>query len=300
MRRLVIAGANGFLGRYLTRHFHSNGWEVVGLARREKGLDAGCRHVFWDGKTMGPWASELNGADAVINLAGRSINCRHNKRNKIEIINSRVESTTVLGQAIGSCPNPPSVWLNASSAAVYADADKNPQGEGAKLGEGFFVDVSKEWEKAFMTARVPEEVRRIALRTSLVMADEDGTVFDYLLKLSKLFLGGSAGGGKQMVSWVHVDDYCRAVEWLTDHHDIRGVINITAPDPLTNEKMMQRFRILAKRPFGLPASGWMVKLGALILGTEAELILKSNWVLPRRLLQNGFVFKYPEFEPDKW
>ncbi|MGB1874031.1 MAG: TIGR01777 family oxidoreductase [Akkermansiaceae bacterium] len=300
MRRLVIAGANGFLGRHLTRYFHKNGWEVVGLARREEGLDAGCRYVHWDGKTMGPWASELNGADAVINLAGRSINCRHNKRNKREIINSRVESTTVLGQAIGSCPNPPSVWLNASSAAVYADAEKNPQGEGAKLGEGFFVDVAKEWEKAFMTARVREEVRRIALRTSLVMADEDGTVFDYLLKLSKLLLGGAAGGGKQMVSWVHVDDYCRAVEWLTEHQDIRGVINITAPDPLSNEKMMQRFRALTKRPFGLPASGWMVKLGALVLGTEAELILKSNWVLPRRLLQNGFVFKYPEFEPEKW
>ncbi len=300
MKKLVIAGANGFLGRYLTRYFCAKGWEVVGLARREEGLDPGCRYVVWDGKTIGNWASELNGADAVINLAGRSINCRHNKRNKTDIISSRVESTTVLGQVIGACPNPPLVWLNASTAGIYADAEKNPQGEGAKLSEGFFVDVARAWEGAFMSARVPEEVRRIALRTSMVMADEDGTVYDYLLKLAKLFLGGSAGGGKQMVSWVHVEDYCRAVEWLTEHHDIRGVINITAPDPLTNEKMMQRFQKVAKRPFGLPAARWMVKLGALLMGTEAELVLKSNWVLPRRLLQNGFVFKYPEFVPDKW
>ncbi|MGB2403458.1 MAG: TIGR01777 family oxidoreductase [Akkermansiaceae bacterium] len=300
MRKLIIAGANGCLGRHLTRHFHAAGWNVVGLARREQGLHADCRFVLWDGETVGEWLSELNGSDALINLAGRSINCRHNKSNKKQIIDSRVNSTTALGEAIARCSHPPEVWLNASTASVYADAEKSPQGEGMKLGEGFFVHVAKAWEGAMMNARIPMEVRRIALRTSLVMAKEKGTVYDYLLKLSKLFLGGAVGGGSQMVSWVHVDDYCRAVEWLVNHNDIRGVINVTAPDPLTNKDMMNRFRRLAKRPFGLPATSWMARIGAFALRTEPELILKSNWVVPRRLLQNGFVFKYPEMNPSEW
>ena len=300
MRKIIIAGANGFIGRYLTRYFHARNWDVVGLARRPDGLDPHCRHVLWDGKTMGAWANELNGAVAVVNLAGRSINCRHNKKNKKQILDSRVESTSILGQAIASSPYQPQVWLNASTASVYSDAETSPQGEGTKLGEGFFVDVAKAWEGAFMSAKVAVDVRRIALRTSLVMANEPATVFDYLLKLSKLFLGGPVGGGKQMVSWIHVEDYCRAVEWLIEHHDIRGVINITAPDPLTNAEMMKRFRQLARRPFGLPAAGWMAKIGAFFMGTEPDLILKGNWVVPRRLLQNGFVFQYPELEPTKW
>jgi len=300
MKKLIIAGANGFLGRHLTRYFHSSGWEVVGLARRKQGLDENCRLVLWDGKTVGDWASELNGATALINLAGRSINCRHNKKNKHQIVESRVVSTTVLGQALALCPNPPKVWLNASTASVYADAETSPQGEGMKLGEGFFVDVAKAWEGAMMNAKVSEDVRRIALRTSLVMANEEGTVYDYLLKLSKLFLGGPVGGGKQMVSWVHVEDYCRTVEWLIEHNDIRGVINVTAPDPLTNADMMKRFQKLAKRLFGLPATGWMARIGAFVLQTEPQLILKSNWVVPRRLLQNGFVFRHPEMNPSEW
>ncbi|MDG1358145.1 MAG: TIGR01777 family oxidoreductase [Akkermansiaceae bacterium] len=300
MKKLIIAGANGFLGRHITRHFHANGWEVVGLARREQGLDSNCRFVLWDGKTMGAWSAELNGATALINLAGRSINCRHNKKNRRQIMESRVDSTTILGEAVSLCSHPPEVWLNASTASVYADAEKSPQGEGMKLGQGFFVDVAKGWEGAMMTAKVSEDVRRIALRTSLVMANEKGTVYDYLLKLSKLFLGGAVGGGKQMVSWVHVEDYCRAVEWLVDHDDIRGVVNVTAPDPLTNADMMKRFQKLAMRPFGLPATSWMARIGALVLRTEPELILKSNWVVPRRLLQNGFVFRHPEMNPSEW
>ncbi len=300
MKKLIIAGANGFLGRHITRHFHSMGWEVVGLVRSKNGLDANCSPVLWDGKTMGAWSAELDGATALINLAGRSINCRHNKKNRRQIMESRVNSTAILGEALALCSHPPEVWLNASTASVYADAEKTPQGEGMKLGQGFFVDVAKGWEGAMMTATVSENVRRIALRTSLVMANEKGTVYDYLLKLSQLFLGGAVGGGKQMVSWVHVEDYCRAVEWLVEHDDIRGVINVTAPDALTNADMMKRFQKLAMRPFGLPATSWMAKLGALVLRTEPSLILKSNWVVPRRLLQNGFVFRHPEMRPEEW
>jgi uncharacterized protein (TIGR01777 family) len=300
MRKLVIAGANGFLGRYLSRHFHSLGWEVVGLARRQQGLDANCRYVNWDGKSLGDWAAEINGADVLVNLAGRSVNCRYSKRNKRQIINSRVESTSILGEAIAACENPPAHWINASTLAVYADLKDKPQCEGGKVGEGFSVEVAKAWEGAFFKAQVPDKVRRVALRISLVMAKEPGTVYSYLLKLSKMFLGGPVGGGKQMVSWIHVDDFCRAVEWLIEHPEIRGAINITSPEPLTNKEMMRRFRKLAKRPFGLPAAVWMVQIGAFFLRTEAELVLKNRWVIPKRLQQNGFEFSRPELEPWEW
>ena len=300
MSKIIIAGANGFLGRYLTRHFHAKGWEVVGMARREKGLDPNCRYVNWDGKTLGDWAGGFEGTNAIINLAGRSINCRHTKRNKRQIMDSRVDSTKVIGQAIAACENPPDVWLNASTAAIYRTLKKGPQSEGGQLDEGLAVEVAKAWEGAFFGAEVSEKVRRVALRTSLVMAKEPGTVYFYLLKLAKLFLGGPVGGGKQMVSWIHVEDYCRAVEWLVDHPEIRGGLNITSPEPVTNAEMMLRFRKLAKRPFGLPAAGWMAEIGAFFLRTETNLILKSQWVVPKRLEQNGFEFHYPEMEPWEW
>jgi len=300
MRKIIIAGANGFLGRYLTRHFHAKGWEVVGMARREKGLDPNCRYVHWDGKTLGDWAGEFDGAEAVINLAGRSVNCRHTKRNKRQIMDSRVDSTKVIGAAIAACEHPPGVWLNASTAAIYRTLKKGPQGEGGQLDEGHAVEVVKAWEGAFFGAEVPGGVRKVALRTSLVMAKEPGTVYAYLLKLAKLFLGGPAGGGKQMVSWIHIEDYCRAVEFLLESPQIRGGINITAPEPLTNKEMMRRFRKLAKRPFGFPAAVWMTEIGAFFLSTETDLILKSQWVVPKRLEQNGFEFHYPEMEPWEW
>lgn len=296
----MIAGANGFLGRYITRYFHAKGWEVVGLARRTDGMDERCRYVHWDGRTLGDWSEEMEGCDVLINMAGRSVNCRYNDENKRQIMDSRVESTRVLGQAITACQNPPELWMNASTAALYKDAETQPKDETGEIGEGFSVEVAKAWEAEFYGVKVPGKVRKVALRTSLVMAKEPGTVYDYLLKLSKLFLGGSVGGGKQMVSWIYIEDYCRALEWLIEHDEISGAINMTAPDPITNGEMMRRFRKLAKRPFGLPATAWMAEIGAFLLRTETELILKSRWVLPTRLLANGFVFKHPEMKPEDW
>ena len=300
MSKIVIAGANGFLGRYLSRYFHAKGWEVVGLARRQQGLDPHCRFVAWDGKTLGEWADEINGAEVLVNMAGRSVNCRYTKRNKSQIMDSRIESTHVLGEAVAKCGTPPGVWLNASTMAIYAQLKNRPQCEGGESADDFSASVGKAWEGAFFAAPTPGEVRKIALRTSLVMGKEPGTVYSYLLKLSKLFLGGAVGGGKQMVSWIHVDDYCRVVDWLVEHREIRGAINITAPEPLTNAEMMRGFRRLANRPFGLPAAGWMVQIGAFFLRTEAELILKSRWVIPKRLQQNGFEFTYPVMRPWEW
>lgn len=300
MKRVVIAGANGFLGRYLSRHFHAKGWEVVGMARRKKGLDPNCAYIEWDGKTLGDWAQYLNGAHAVINLVGRSVNCRYSRLNMRQIMDSRVKSTEVIGQAIAACEHPPTVWLNASTAAIYKTLKNRAQCEGGKVGESFAAKVGKAWEGAFFGAELPDTIRRVALRTSLVMADEPGTVYRYLLKLAKFFLGGPVAGGKQMMSWIHVQDYCRAVEWLVEHQEIRGALNITSPEPVTNAEMMKRFRKKAKRPFGLPAATWMVEIGAFFLRTETELIVKSLWVEPKRLQQNGFEFLYPELEPWEW
>jgi len=300
MKKLIIAGANGFLGRYISRYFHNKGWEVAGLARRTDGLDENCRYINWDGKTLGDWAQEIDGCDVLINMAGKSVNCRYSEENKKAIIDSRVDSTRVIGEAIAACEKPPEIWMNASTATIYRHAEDQPQSEEGEVGDGFSVEVAKAWEGAFFAAKVPGKVRKIALRTSLVMAKEPGTVYDYLLKLSQLFLGGPVGGGEQMVSWIYIDDYCRAVDWLIEHDEISGGINMTAPDPLTNGEMMKRFRKLAGRPFGLPATSWMAEIGAFFLRTETELILKSRWVVPTRLLENGFVFEYPEMKPEEW
>ena len=195
MNKIIIAGANGFLARYLSRYFHNKGWQVAGLARRTEGLDEHCRYIHWDGGTLGDWAGELDGCEVLVNMTGRSVNCRYNDKNKAEIISSRVNSTRVLGEAIAACENPPGVWMNASTATIYRHSEDQPQGEQGELGEGFSVEVAKAWEGAFFGAKVPGKVRKVALRTSLVMANEPGTVFDYLYKLSRLFLGGPVGGG---------------------------------------------------------------------------------------------------------
>lgn len=300
MKKIIIAGANGFLARYLTRYFAELGWEVIGLARRRDGMGPQCRYVHWDGENLSEWAKEIDGSDVLINLAGKSVNCRYNEENKALILSSRVNSTRVLGEAIAACDNPPELWLNASTATIYRHAETSPQSEQGEIGEGFSVEVAKQWEEAFFGANVPGKVRKVALRISLVLADEPGTVFRYLYNLAKFGLGGKVGSGKQMVSWIHIDDMCRAVDWLIEHDEISGPINLASPEPLTNAEVMRRFRKYAKMPIGLPATKWMAEIGAFVLRTETELILKSRWVLPTKLLENGYVFKYPEMNLEEW
>ena len=300
MKKLIIAGANGFMARYITRHFLALGWEVVGLARREEGLDKGCRYVHWDGESLQAWAAEVDGADALINLVGRSVNCRYTTKNKAEMMNSRVESTKLLAEVVRQCAQPPEVWLNSSTATIYRHAEDRPQGDEGEIGRGFSVEIAKAWERAFFEADTPAGVRKVALRTAMVMADEKGTVFDYLLSLAKCGLGGKVGSGQQMVSWIHAEDLCRSIEWLVNHPEIDGTVNLTAPDPLTNAELMRHFREAAGMPLGLPATRWMAEVGAFVLSTEAELVLKSRWVVPTRLQSHGFVFKHPEFNPAAW
>lgn len=300
MKTILIAGANGFLARYLSRYYLAKGWKVVGLARHQKGMHTDCRYVHWDGKSLGAWTEELDGCDVLINLAGRSVNCRYNDTNRQEILDSRVLSTRVLAEAIVACPAPPRVWLNASTATIYRHAEDRPQSEQGEIGDGFSVSIAKAWEASFFQSSLPEGVRRVALRTSLVLADEPGTVFCVLKSLARIGLGGKVGSGRQKVSWIHILDFCRAVDWLVDHPDISGAINVTAPDPIDNVEVMRRFRTLTGAVVGLPATAWMARIGAWIMRTEAELILKSRWVVPTRLLEQGFVFTYPEMDLKRW
>ena len=294
-KRAVIAGANGFLGRALSRHLMREGWEVTGLVRPGRSVAEGCRRVEWDGRVLATWVEALEGAEMLVNLAGRSVKCRYNAVNRAEILTSRIESTRILGDALALLTHPPALWVNSSTATIYRHAEDGPQDEiDGELGTGFSVEVAMEWENAFFRSRVPGYVRKVAIRSALVLARERGTVFDYLWKLARGGLGGAMAGGRQRVSWIHVDDFGRGIAWLAAHDDLQGVVNLTAPKAPTNRELMKEFRSRAGLPVGLPASRWMLELGAALLGSETELILKSRWVIPRRLQEHGFRFHWPE------
>ena len=285
------------MGRYLSEFFLKKNWQVKAFARREEGLAEGVEFHRWDGETLDNWKEQLEGAEAVINLAGRTVNCRYTDKHKAEIIDSRVNSTSVLGVAVGECSDPPKVWLNASTATIYRNAiDKYQTESEGDIGEGFSVDVAKAWESAFNDARVDDRVRKVTLRTSLVIADEEGTVLEILRGLAKKGLGGKMGSGKQMVSWIHIEDTCRAVEWMIENPEAEGAYNLVAPEALTNEAMMKLIRKDVGAWIGLPAMAWMLEIGAFFMRTETELIVKSRWVYPERLLDEGFEFEKERFE----
>lgn len=298
MKKIVIAGANGFLGRMLAEWFLRRDCEVVGLVRRVPGdADGRILWVKWDGETLGPWAGQMEGAEALINLAGKSVNCRYHARNRREIMHSRVASTRVLGEAIGACTRPPKVWVNASTATIYRHAEDRPQDEGTgEPGVGFSVEVAQAWESAFFHAPAPGSVRKVALRIAMVMAAEKGTVFDYLSRLARCGLGGPMAGGTQVVSWVAGEDFCRAVDWVVANPFADGVYNIASPDAVSNRDLMRAFRRFAGVKYGLPAQRWMLKVGAWLLRTETELVLKSRWVFPKHLLDEGFVYRWGDFD----
>ena len=294
-KRIVITGANGFLGKCLSRWHLQKGYEVVGLSRHG-GVEEGVKCLEWDGESLGPWKDELEGAEAVVNLAGRSVNCRYGEKNRKLIFGTRENSTRVIGEAIQGCERPPKVWLNSSTATIYRHAEDGPQDEvEGEIGTGFSVEVAKAWEKAFFESEVPDEVRKVALRSSIVLANEDGTVFDYLFKLSRLGLGGTMGTGRQKVSWIHIEDFCRAIDWLIEKEQTEDLYNLVAPGVIDNREFMAEFRKIAGCRFGLPAAKWMLEIGAFFMRTETELILKSRWVKGTRLKNEGFEFRWPEF-----
>ena len=298
--KIVIPGGSGQIGTLLARSLSAEGHTVIVLSREPK--KAPWRTVFWDAETIGDWAAELDGADAVINLAGRSVNCRYHARNRRLIQDSRVRSTHVIGAAIAQMPHPPRVWLQSSTATIYAHRHDAPNNEVTGLLGGseadipeswrFSVDVARAWEAAANTAETPR-TRQVLLRSAMMMSADPGGVFDVLLGLVRHGLGGRQGNGRQYVSWIHGEDFVRAVMWIIERDHLTGAINLTAPEPLPNAAFMRALRQAWGAPIGLPASNTMLEIGALLLRTETELILKSRRVVPGRLLQDGFVFRFP-------
>lgn len=292
--KVVIAGGAGFLGQVLVRHFASLGIETVVLTRQSDIRVGGARIVHWDGRGTGAWAAELEGSDMVINLCGRSVNCRYTKANRREIYASRLEPTRALGEAIACCQHPPHLWINASSATIYRHAEDREMTEaGGEIGDGFSVDVCQQWETAFNEARTPH-TRRVAIRTAMVLGHDPNSVFPTLSALVKRGLGGTFGNGRQYVSWLHEADFCGVVDWIWEHNELMYPVNVCAPHPVLNREMMATLRKVHRMPFGLPATPLMLELGAAILGTETELVLKSRRVVPERLLASGYKFRFPE------
>jgi uncharacterized protein (TIGR01777 family) len=288
---LVLAGGNGFLGHHLRQHFGKLGYRVVILSRQPA---AGPDTVQWDARTLGPWTHVLEGAAVLVNMAGRTVDCRYNEANKHEILASRVDSTRVLGQAVAACQNPPRVWLNSSTATIYAhtEGEKPANTEAAGvIGTGFSVGVATAWEAAFQACATPG-TRQVALRTSIVLG-RDGGAFPVMAKLAKWGLCTPQGSGQQWVSWLHVQDFCRAVEFLATQTQQSGAFNVCAPHPVRNAEF-NGLLCRALRPLlRLPQPAWLLEIGAFMLRTETELILKSRKVYPQRLLDAGFTFQFP-------
>jgi len=298
--RIVLPGGSGQVGTILARYFQSQGHDVVVLARSTR--PAPWRIVQWDGTNSDRWTAELENADLVLNLTGRNVNCRYNDANRREIKESRTRTTRLLGEAISRLTHPPKIWMNASTATIYRHALDRPMDEATgEIGGNepdapstwnFSIDVATSWEKEFFAANTPA-TRKIALRSAMVMSPDRDGIFDTLLRLVRFGLGGASGSGKQFVSWIHDQDFRRSIQCLMDHDDLDGAINIASPNPLPNAEFMAALRKAWGARIGLPASAWMLELGAVFLRTETELILKSRRVIPGRLLARGFRFDFP-------
>lgn len=303
-KHIIIAGGTGFIGQGLVKYFgkenyitilsrqsvnsHNNSYQHT-LLQPAQGYNVTYRR--WDGEHVEKhWAGEMEAADIVINLAGKSVNCRYTEKNKREIFDSRTNSSKAIGDAIRQCVVPPKLWINAASATIYRHAEDRPQDEyNGEIENDFSVQVCKKWEQSFAEQRTPF-TRKVALRTGITLGN-GGVMIPYF-NLLKFALGGRQGNGRQMYTWIHIEDVCRVVEWLYQHPEMEGVFNCTAPNPVTNKYFMDTLRKYTGHKIGLPAYKWMLKIGAAIIGTEPELILKSRWVVPTKLLENGFTFRY--------
>ena len=292
-QKIVLAGGNGYLGTVLANYYRNLAQEIIILSRSAQPRNGNVKTLVWDGKTKGDWAGELAGAEMLINLCGKNVNCRYTRENREAIVSSRVIPTMLLDAVIQTMENPPALWINITSATIYRHAEDRPQDEETgEIGEGFSINVCRAWENAFFKTATPK-TRKIALRMSIVMGNSGGA-FPRLRNLVKLGFGGMQGNGQQYVSWVHEQDAARCTEWLLQHAELDGVINCTAPAPVKNKVFMNYLRTACGMPIGLPAPEWLLKIGAIVIGTETELILKSRWVLPKRLTGSGFTFLFPE------
>ncbi|WP_420320235.1 TIGR01777 family oxidoreductase [Flagellimonas sp.] len=295
MQKIVIAGGNGFLGNILTENLKSTVGYIVVLTRRNKTPYENIHFVKWDGKTLSDWVKQIDGCDVLINLSGRSVDCRYNPKNRAEILDSRINSTKVLGKAVKQSLNPPKIWINSSTATIYRHSmDKKMDETTGELGHGFSVEVAKAWEEAFFSCNTPK-TRKVALRTSIVLGKEGGALLP-IKNLAKMGFGGKQGNGNQFVSWIHEKDFAKSVQFIINNDNIYGPINIVAPEPTTNAVLMKKIRSKLRVPFGIPMNPVLLEIGARIVKTETELILKSRNVIPKALLDAGFIHDYGNLE----
>ncbi len=281
-KKIVLAGGTGFVGKYLQQKYTALGYEVIIISRGEK-------YVAWSNSTA--IINSLEHAEILINLAGKSVDCRYNEKNKKEIYDSRIDTTSTLGEAILQCKNPPPLWINSSTATIYRHAEDRPMTEaGGEIGSGFSVGIATAWEKIFFDFSL-HKTRQVALRMAIVLG-KDGGVIHPLKTLVRFGLGGKQGKGKQMFSWIHIEDVFRCIGFVHQNNFISGAINVSAPNPVTNNTFMQVLRKTMRMPFGLPTPAWLLKIGAVIIKTETELILKSRWVIPQKLMDWNFSFTF--------
>ena len=290
MKKLIIAAGTGFLGQVLVNHFKNSFDEIVILTRGKSENKNNIKYVKWNAKSFSGWESELENATVLINLAGKSVDCRYDEKNKQEIYTSRIESTKILNEAILQCEIPPKHWLNSSTSTIYRfSLDKQMDEETGEIGNDFSMNIAKSWEKAFFETKTPKTLKT-ALRTSIVLG-KNGGAFIPLKTLAKLGMGGKQGNGKQFISWIHEKDFARAVAFVIENK-LENEINIVSPNPIRNVDFMSKLRKVVGMPFGISQPKWLLELGSKIINTETELVLKSRNVIPKRLQEIGFIFKY--------
>ncbi|RFB18865.1 TIGR01777 family protein [Bacillus sp. HNG] len=286
MKKVVLAGGTGFVGTYFSKRFTELGYVVNVISRNAS-------NITWDDKEG--IIQALEDSEILINLAGKSVNCRYNEKNRQEILHSRTKTTKILGDALKECKNPPELWINSSTATIYRHAEDRPMSEeSGEIGTGFSVDVAKRWEEAFFSYQF-QSTRQVALRISIVLGAGGGVMIPYK-NLVRFGLGGIQGPGTQKFSWIHIEDLFNIVLYIRDHPHLTGVFNCSTPNPITNRELMNSLRVAYNRKFGLPSPAWLLELGAIFIRTETELILKSRWVIPDRLSKEGYIFSYPTIE----
>jgi uncharacterized protein len=291
--KIIIAGGSGFLGQCLVNHFYNTATKVVVLSRSQRPADKNISYVKWDARTIGEWASEIEGCDVIINLVGKSVNCRYTPENRKEIIESRVNSTKAIGLAIQKCKNPPKVWINAGSAAIFGDTGDEIKNEDSAIGTGFSAEVCKAWEKSFNECNTPS-TRKIFLRIGMVLQSDEGVLKPFM-NMVKMGFGGGISNGKQYLTWIHEKDFINMILWSFDNQ-VEGIINCASPEPVSNKEFMNTIRTIMGIPFGLPVPAVFVKMGGAIIGTEAELVLTGRRVVSKVLKEKGFKFDFPSLK----
>ncbi|NAS32307.1 TIGR01777 family protein [Flavobacteriaceae bacterium R38] len=295
MNKLIIAGGTGFLGKILLKHFKNKFNHIIILSRTKSCQTSNVNYIKWNGKTTGNWVNHIEGAEILINLSGKSVDCRYNKKNKEQILSSRLDSTNILNKVISKMNKPPKLWINASTATIYRHSINKQMDEySGEIGSDFSMDVAKFWEHAFFTPSIAK-TRKVAIRTAIVLGKKGGALIP-IKKIAQFGLGGRQGKGEQFISWIHEEDFVNAVEFIITNSKINGVINIVSPEPVKNYIFMKQIRKQLNIPFGVPLSKFFLKIGAFIIKTETELILKSRNVIPGKLEEEGFNYKYSSID----